>query len=112
MSPGRRAPPRARPSPAVRSSGCSCFTWPSDRPRRPAGPLDEGMADTLGAVRSVLVGQHLCLRPSVGKKARLLALPPGGALLSAADVPVGTAALQDRAQVEAELLHRRPAEEP
>ena len=59
--------------------------------------------------RSFLFGQHLRLRFSVRKETRLVALRPRGSLLRAADVPIGTAALQHRAQVEAQLLHRRPA---
>src|SRR5437899_9007117 len=61
---------------------------------------------------SVLFGERLRLRFSVRKETRLLALCPGLSLLRAADVPIGTAALQRGAQVEAQLLHRRPAEEP
>src|SRR5262249_19190026 len=45
-------------------------------------------------------------------RARLLALRPGCLLLRATDIPIGTAALQHGAQVKAQLLHRRPAEEP
>src|SRR5437899_11495265 len=61
---------------------------------------------------SVLFGERLRLRFSVRKETRLLALRPGCSLLRAADVPIGTAALQHGAQVKAQLLHRRPAEEP
>src|SRR5437868_11909987 len=61
---------------------------------------------------SVLFGQRLRLSFSVRIETRLLALRPGCSLLRAADVPIGTAALQYGAQVEAQLLHRRPAEEP
>src|SRR2546421_464570 len=61
---------------------------------------------------SVLFGQHLRLRFSVRPETRLLALRPGCSLLRAADVPIGTAALQHGAQVEPQLLHRRAAEEP
>src|SRR6266403_4523107 len=39
---------------------------------------------------SVLVGQHLRLRPPVREESRLVALRPRGPLLCAADVPVGT----------------------
>src|SRR5439155_12252407 len=61
---------------------------------------------------SVLFGQHLRLRFSVRIEPRLLAFRPGCSLLRAADLPIGTAALQHGAQVEAQFLHRRPAEEP
>src|SRR5258708_3330942 len=43
---------------------------------------------------------------------RLVAIRPGGSLLGAVDVPIGTAALQHGAQVEPQFFHRRPAEKP
>ena len=49
---------------------------------------------------SVLFREHLRPRFSVRKELRLLALRPGGSLLRAADVPIGTAALQHGAQIE------------
>src|SRR3954469_20766838 len=61
---------------------------------------------------SVLFSQHLRLRFSVGIELRLVALRPRRSLLRAADVPIGTAALQDGAQVQAQLVRRRTAEEP
>src|SRR3989441_13310074 len=61
---------------------------------------------------SVLFGQHLRLRFSVRMEVCLLTLRPGCSLLRAADVPIGTAALQHGAQVKAQLLDRRPAAEP
>src|SRR4030095_5504740 len=57
-------------------------------------------------------GEHLRLCFSVRIEIRLLILCPRGALLRAADVPVGAASLQHGAQVEAQFLHCRPAEEP
>src|SRR3954468_2654173 len=63
--------------------------------------------------RSVLFpGEDLRQRFSVWVECGLVALRPGRSLLGAADVPVGTAAPQHRAEVEAQLLHRRPTEEP
>src|SRR6266851_8495148 len=61
---------------------------------------------------SVLFSQQLRLRFSVRRETCLLTVRPGGSLLRAADVPIGTAALQHGAQIEAQFLHRRPAEEP
>src|SRR3954467_12583228 len=61
---------------------------------------------------SLLFGQYLSVRFSVRIEAGLVALRPGSSLLGATDVPIGTAALQHGAQVEAQLLRRRPAEEP
>src|SRR4029453_2516290 len=61
---------------------------------------------------SALFGHELRLRFPVRMETCLVALLPGCALIRAADVPIGTAALQHRAQVEAQFLHRRPAEEP
>src|SRR6202040_1425633 len=49
---------------------------------------------------------------SVWKETRLLALRPSSSPLRTADIPIGSATLQHGAQVEAQLLHRRPAEEP
>src|SRR5262245_1360817 len=63
-------------------------------------------------IGSVLLREHLSLRLPVREEAGLLATGPRGPLLRAADVPVGTASLEDGAQVEAQLLHRRPAEKP
>src|SRR5712672_4771755 len=62
--------------------------------------------------RSVQLGQQLRLRLSVRPEACLVALRPGRALLRAANVPIGTAALKNGTQVQAQLLHGGPAEEP
>src|SRR5262245_18097971 len=74
--------------------------------------LAVGDARLLPSVPSVLLGEHLRLCPSVGVESRLVSLRPGFSLLGAADVPIWATALQHRAQVEAQLFHGRPAEEP
>ena len=55
-------------------------------------------------VGSVLFGQYLRLCIAVRIETCPLALRPGGSLLRATDVPIGTAALQHGAQVEAQLF--------
>src|SRR4029453_14222148 len=86
-------------SPAMNCSGVEVVLW------------WRGIVD-MRASLLVLFGQGLCLCFSVRIETRLLALRPGCSLFAAADVPVGTAALQHGAQIHAQLLHRRPAEEP
>src|SRR5687768_10171632 len=61
---------------------------------------------------SILFGEHLRARLSVRIEPLLFAHRPGFSLLSAADVPIRTAALQHVPQVVTQFFHRRPAEKP
>src|SRR5262249_57601669 len=61
---------------------------------------------------SLLFSERLRPRFPVRMETRPVALLPGRSQLCAADVPIGAAALQHRAQIEAQLLDRWPAEEP
>src|SRR5882672_6616288 len=61
---------------------------------------------------SLLLGKHARPRFPVRMERCLLAFRPGGSLLRAADVPIGTASLEDGAQVVAQFLHCRSAEKP
>src|SRR4051794_31353929 len=62
--------------------------------------------------RSVFLREQLRLRLAVGEECVLLAAGPRCPLIRTFDVPVGTATLQCRAQIESELIDGRPAEEP
>src|SRR5262249_39919025 len=114
-SPRRSAPARASSFRGARCTAwrtrarASCGSWASSI-RRAARPC----ATTRDARRaaSLLFGQELRLCLSLRIERSLVAVRPRGARDVARDVPVGAAALQDGAEVEAQLLDGRTAEEP
>src|SRR5712692_7246329 len=73
-----------------------------------------GPAATVHALcfSSLLLGKDFGVALAVRIEARLVALRPGCLQLRLAEVPVGPAALQDGAQVVAQLFDGGPAEEP
>src|SRR3954463_7506990 len=61
---------------------------------------------------SVLAASDMRRSVPVGIKAGLVATRPGCPLARTFDIPVGAASLEDRAQIETQLLDGRPAKEP